>query len=154
MTTYIGLSTINASLPKSSTNNINTAANTLDGGVGSTTQGIVWGKKYTLTDSQLVLQDFINALNIPQGSKVGQPGYGTTIWNFIFEPNTLDIQTDLENEIRRVASLDSRMKLGYVKSYAQENGILVEVEISVSPFNNVTTAGIFFSQLTNTAGFS
>ena len=154
MTTYIGYSTQNASLPKTVNNVSTTIGGVLDGGVGSTTQTLVTGKKYTLTDSQLVVQDFINALNIPLGSKVGQPAYGSTIFSFIFEPNNLDVRAQIETEVRRVAALDSRMSLGYVTSYPQENGILVEVEVSVSPFNNVAAIGVFFNQLSGSAALN
>ena len=54
------------------------------------------------------------------------------------------MQFQLENEIRRVASLDPRLDLNYVKAYPQENGILVEVELSVSPFNQAQIVSIYF----------
>ena len=95
--------------------------------------------------------DFVNALNIQQGEKVGNPGYGTTLWSFVFEPNTADVQFQLENEIRRVASLDPRMILNSVKAYPQDNGILLEVEMAVAPFNNAFQLSVFFNNATNTA---
>jgi phage baseplate assembly protein W len=146
MAQYIGFSTQNACMPKST--NTPTGA---DGGFGGTLKGIQWGKKFRLTDAQLVIQDFINALNIPIGSKVGQPGYGSTVWDFIFEPNTADVQVQLDNEIRRIAAQDQRIILNYVAAFPQENGILMEVELAVSPFNNPTTINIFFNQSNNTA---
>lgn len=146
MAQYIGFSTINACKPK--TTNV---LNGPDGGTGTTTNPIVYGKKFRMTDVELVIQDFINALNIPYGSKVGQPQFGTTIWNFIFDPNTLDVQTQLENEIRRVASLDPRIILDYVQVFPQENGILLEVQIAIAPFNQPQVVNIFFNQQTRTA---
>lgn len=146
MAQYIGFSTQNACKPKST--NVPTGA---DGGYGGTMNSLNWGKKYRLVDAPLVIQDFINALNIPQGSKVGQPGYGTTIWSFVFEPNTADVQYQLEAEIRRIAESDGRLILNYVAAFPQENGILLEVELAVTPFNNPTQLNVFFSQSTNTA---
>jgi phage baseplate assembly protein W len=146
MPQYIGFSTINANKPRST--NLNSG---VDGGTGSLVKPIVVGKKFRLVDSPLVIQDFVNALNIPQGQKVGQPQYGTTLWDFIFEPNTYDLQTMLETEIRRVAGLDPRINLNYVKAYPQENGILVEIQMAVVPFNNVIDLGVFFDQTSNTA---
>jgi len=139
MANYIGFSTINANKPK--TTNAPTGSG---GGVGTILKGLVFGKKYKMVDAPLVLQDFINALNIRQGEKVGQPEYGTKLWSYVFEPNTTDMQFQLENEIRRVASLDPRLDLNYVKAYPQENGILVEVELSVSPFNQAQIVSIYF----------
>lgn len=146
MPQYIGFSTINANAPKST--NVATGN---DGGVGGITQPITTGKKFRLVDSPLVVRDFLNALNIPQGQKVGQPSYGTTIWSFVFEPNTPDTQYKLENEIKRVASLDPRLLLNSVKAFPKENGILLELEVAVAPFNQARLLSVFFSQATNRA---
>lgn len=146
MPTYIGFSTINANKPRST--NMNAG---VDGGTGSTVQPVIYGKKFRSTDSQLVIQDLVNALNIQQGEKVGNPSYGTTLWTFVFEPNTADVQFQLENEIRRVANNDPRLIVNTVKAYPQENGILLEVELAIAPFNNVEQLNVFFDNSTNTA---
>jgi len=146
MPSYIGFSTANAfRLP---TTNDSTG---VDGGVGGLLQPIYIGKKYRLVDQQLVIRDLLNALNIQQGTKVGQPGYGTTLWSFVFEPNTLDVQQQLEAEIRRVASLDPRIDLNSVKAFPQENGILLEVEMAIAPFNNALQLSVFFDANTSRA---
>jgi phage baseplate assembly protein W len=98
-----------------------------------------------------VIQDFLNALNIRQGQKVGQPGYGTTLWDFVFEPNTADTQFQLQDEIKRVASSDPRLIVNSVKAFPQENGILIEVELAIAPFNNAQILSVFFNNLTNRA---
>jgi phage baseplate assembly protein W len=102
-------------------------------------------------DESLVVRDFINALNIQQGEKVGNPEYGSTIWSFVFEPNDAETQLRIENEIRRIASNDPRLIINTVKSYTQENGILLEVELAIAPFNNAEILNVFFNNLTNTA---
>ena len=146
MPNYVGFSTINANKPKST--NLPTGEN---GGVGSVVRPIVPGKKFRLVDQPLVIQDFINALNIPRGQKVGQPEYGTTIWDFVFEPNTADVQYQLENEIRRIITSDPRLELNYVKAFPKENGILIEVELAVNPFNQAELISVFFNSKTNQA---
>lgn len=148
MPQYIGFSTKDSCKPKTSND---VSINGLDGGTGGIRKGVVWGKKFRLLDSQLVIQDFVNALNIPLGSKVGQPGYGTKLWNFVFEPNTADVQFQLESEIRRVASNDPRINLNYVKAFPQENGILIEVQLAVVPFNQASVISVFFNRGNNTA---
>jgi phage baseplate assembly protein W len=146
MPTYIGFSTIGANEPK--TTNASTG---IDGGTGGVLQPTIPGKKYRLVDEALVVRDFINALNIQQGQKVGNPGYGSIIWSFIFEPNDAQTQFRLENEIRRIANGDPRLIINTVKSYPQENGILLEVELAIAPFNNAEILNVFFNNLTNTA---
>jgi hypothetical protein len=146
MPNYIGFSTINANKPKST--NLNAG---VDGGTGSILQPVNVGKKFRLVDTPLVVRDFIISLNIQQGQKVGKPDYGTTLWSFVFEPNTPDTQFQLENEIRRVANLDPRMVLHSVKAYPQENGILIEVEMAIAPFNQAFLLNMFFDNATNIA---
>lgn len=146
MPQYIGFSTIGANAPK--TTNAPTGN---DGGVGTIKKSINTGRKFRLVDTPLVIQDFVNAINIRQGQKVGNPGYGTTLWDFVFEPNTADVQFKLEAEVRRVASLDPRLLLNSVKAFPQENGILVELEMAVAPFNQAGLISMFLNQSNNTA---
>lgn len=146
MPNYIGFSTINANQPKTTVLGAG-----VDGGTGSTVKPLIVGKKFTLVDQPLVIRDFINALNIRKGEKVGKPQYGTTLWDFVFEPNTRDVQFQLEEEIRRVASGDPRLIINTVKAYPQENGILLEVELAISPFNQAQMLNLFFNSNTNTA---
>lgn len=146
MPQYIGFSTVGANKPK--TTNQPTGN---DGGVGSIKKSLNTGRKFRLVDTQLVIQDFLNAINIRQGQKVGQPSYGTTLWNFVFEPNTSDVQFQLEREVRRIANLDPRLILNTLKCYPQENGILIELEVAVAPFNQGQLLSVFLDQGTNTA---
>ena len=146
MPTYVGFSTIGANEPKTTN-----ASSGIDGGVGGVLKPVIPGKKYRLVDEPLVIRDFVNALNIQQGQKVGNPGYGSTIWSYIFEPNDPQTRLKIENEIRRIASNDPRLIINTVKSYEQDNGILLEVELAIAPFNNAEILNVFFNNLTNTA---
>jgi phage baseplate assembly protein W len=141
MPKYIGFSTINATLSRTTNQVLSLPRENT----------IVYGKKFKMVDEQLVIQDFINALNIPLGQKVGQPGYGTTLWSFVFEPNTADTTRQIEAEIRRIASLDPRIVLNTVTVYSQEHGILVEVEMAITPYNQPLVLNVFFDQQANAA---
>lgn len=142
MATYIGFSTKNANAIRK------TVPTGTDG--GSTVLSKPLSKKrFKLTDEQLVINDFINALNIPQGQKPGKPSYGTTLWSFIFEPNTLDVRQSLANEVKRVAQLDPRIELNSLEVYNQDHGILIQLEMAVAPFNNAMTFDLFFDPKTN-----
>lgn len=147
MPQYFGYSSINANKPKT-TNAISGS----DGGPGGIRQSIYWGKKFSLVDEQLVIQDFINAFNIKQGTKVGQPGYGTTLWDYVFDPNTADVITAIQTEVRRVASGDPRITIANISVYPKDNGILVELEMAVTPFNQAQLVAVFLNQQTGSAG--
>jgi phage baseplate assembly protein W len=145
MAIYSGFTTQNSNRPRTTNSNYG-----VDGGAGSITQSLVVGKKYRLTDAPLVQQDLINAFSIRQGEKVGNPGYGTTLWSFIFEQNTPETQAAIQEEIRRVINLDPRINLNTIQSYPQSDGVLVELEIAYQPFNEATGLSLFFSRTSGT----
>ena len=109
------------------------------------------GKKFRTTDEQLVLQDLLNSFNIVQGQKPGKPEYGTTLWSYIFEPNTIDVRKQLEQEIARVVQMDPRIMLNNIQTTSMESGILIEMELSITPFNNATQLAVLFDQGSKTA---
>ena len=146
MPTYIGFSTQNANQQR--TLGIQPG---VDGGTSYVNRSTGTGKKFTLTDNELIINDFVNALNIPQGQKPGMPQYGTTIWSFLFEPNTTEVQSQIEAEVRRLAKLDPRLILNRINIYSYELGILLEVELATSSSNQVSILKINFDQNTNTA---
>ena len=118
----------------------------LSGGPGSITQPVYPNKKFSLYDDQLVIVDFLNALNTPQGQKVGNPAYGTSIWTYIFEPNIPEVQIQIDNEIRRIAAQDPRIILNTINTYPFENGFLTEIELAVSPQNKVQLLQLNFDR--------
>ncbi len=147
MPQYYGYSSIGANKPKT-TNAISGS----DGGPGGIRQPIQWGKKFSLVDEQLVIQDFINAFNIRQGTKVGKPGYGTTLWDYVFDPNTADVVEAIQEEVRRIANSDPRIQIANISVYPKDNGILIELEMAVVPFNQTQLVSVFLNQQTGVAG--
>lgn len=143
MATYIGFSTVEAYKPPSK-------VLAKQGSAMITTNNRI-GKKFRLTDEQVVIQDLINAFNIPIGHKVGNPGYGTTLWSFIYEPNTVDVQQKIETEVKRVCALDPRLIVNSVTSYFGETTIQISVEMAIAPFNIARTVYITFDPATNKA---
>lgn len=146
MVIYRGFSTLFSNRDRTTSAQVGTG-----GGTGTVTNPSVPSKKFAVYDDTLVIIDFINALNIPQGQKPGNPAYGTLIWTFIFDPNIPEVQVQIENEIRRVASLDPRIIINTVTVYPYQNGMLIEVEMAVSPTNRVSTLQVNFDRNTNTA---
>lgn len=105
-------------------------------------------KKFRLTDSQLVTRDLMNALSIRQGDLPGNPTYGTTIWNYVFEPNTNEVRQEMETEIRRVISEDPRIILNSVAVNDYENGVQFELQVAFSPFNQAIALSLNLSKST------
>jgi phage baseplate assembly protein W len=110
-------------------------------------------KKFTLVDFELIKRDLLNAFNIRQGELVGRPGYGTTIWDFVFENQLQETERALTTEIQRVAGGDPRLYINEIELFPQENGILIQLEITVVPSTDAERLAIFFDQESRRASF-
>ena len=110
-------------------------------------------KKFTLVDFELIKRDLANAFNIQQGELPGRPGYGTTIWSYVFENQTETTETAILAEIQRVAGGDPRIYVTSANSYPQDNGLLIEIELQVVASSTAERFAIFFDQETRRASF-
>ena len=110
-------------------------------------------KKFTVVDFDLIKIDLLNAFNIRQGELVGRPGYGTVIWNYLFENQTQETQQLIYNEIQRVCAGDPRIFISGIQMFPQQNGILIQVGLAVVPSTNAQLLIIFFDQQQRTATF-
>ena len=110
-------------------------------------------KKFTLVDFELIKRDLLNAFNIMQGELVGRPGYGTTIWNNVFENQTQETLNTVTTEIQRVASGDPRLQITELEIFPQLNGLLIQLEITVIPGQTAQLLSVFFDQQTRRASY-
>ena len=110
-------------------------------------------KKFTLTNYELVKRDLLNAFNIRQGQLPGRPGYGTIIWEYLFENQIEQLQQDIRAEVQRVCGGDPRLVLNDVQVFPQENGILMQIEITVVQTTNAEILSVFFDLQTRAASY-
>ena len=87
-------------------------------------------KRYTLTDFELAKQDLINYFNIKKGSKLMQPGFGTIIWDMLFDPLDEATQQIISQDITRIVSYDPRLRVGQVAITQQTTGFLIQITLS------------------------
>ena len=110
-------------------------------------------KKFTLVDFELVKRDLLNAFNIRQGQLPGRPGYGTVLWNYLFENQVDAVQQGIINEVQRVAGGDPRVFISNINVYPQENGMLIELEIQTVGGVNAEILNVFFNQVSRSASY-
>lgn len=110
-------------------------------------------KKFTLVDDALIKRDLLNALNIRQGQLVGRPGYGTALWDNLFENQTNETEAAITREIQRVAGGDPRLQISEVDIFPQENGMLIQILLTIVPSTDAERLSIFFDQQTRTASY-
>jgi phage baseplate assembly protein W len=110
-------------------------------------------KKFTAVDFDLIKIDLLNAFNIRQGELPGRPGYGTVLWNYVFENQTSETQEVIYREIQRVCAGDPRLFVSGVQIFPQQNGILIQLGLAVVPSTTAQQLGIFFDQQQRTATY-
>jgi len=110
-------------------------------------------KKFTVVDFDLIKIDLLNAFNIRQGELVGRPGYGTLLWNYLFENQTQEIETAIYAEVQRVCGGDPRIYVNNVNMYPQENGILIEIILQTVESTDAERLAIFFNELQRSASY-
>jgi phage baseplate assembly protein W len=123
MTTFIGFSTINQN------------------------------KKFTLTDFDLIQRDLLNAFNIRQGELPGRPGYGTVLWDYVFENQVEQLQQQIRDEVQRVAGGDPRLVVSDIQVFPQDNGILIQLQVAIVNTTNAEILSIFFDEQTRNASY-
>ena len=111
-------------------------------------------KDYTVTDFELVKRDLLNVLNIRQGEMPGRPEVGTSMWSLIYEPQSPSTTKAINSEIQRVVAQDPRIQINDLNVYAQENGILIELEVDTVQGQDAELLRVFFDQQQQRASFS
>jgi len=110
-------------------------------------------KKFTLVDFELIKRDLSNALNIQQGELPGRPGYGTTIWSYVFENQSPETDQAILTEIQRVAGRDPRIYISEANIYPQDNGLLIEILVQVVASSTAERLALFFDQTSRRASY-
>ena len=110
-------------------------------------------KKFTLLDFELIKRDLLNAFNIRKGQLPGRPGYGTILWDYLFENQVEAVTEGIVNEVQRVAGGDPRIYINDVQVFPQQNGILIELQLSVVGGTNAELLSVFFDQTQRNATY-
>lgn len=110
-------------------------------------------KKFTLVDFELIKRDLSNALNIEQGELPGRPGYGTTLWSYVFENQSPETDQAILAELQRVAGGDPRIYISEANIYPQDNGLLIELLVQVVASSTAERLALFFDRTSRRASY-
>lgn len=110
-------------------------------------------KQFTVVDFELIKIDLLNAFNIRQGELVGRPGYGTILWDYMFENQTPELQTAIYNEVQRVCGGDPRIYINSINMFPQQNGILLELNLQTVATTDAQRLSIFFDESQRSASY-
>src|SRR5210317_1463454 len=90
---------------------------------------------FKLYDIDLVKQDLINHFYIRKGEKLENPGFGTIIWDMLFEQFTDEVKTIIAKDVEDIINYDPRIIVNEVIVDSTEQGMRIEADITYIPFN-------------------
>jgi phage baseplate assembly protein W len=101
---------------------------------------------YALYDFSLIKQDILNHFNIRQGERLEQPGFGTIIWDVLFEPLTDEIKDLIRKNVETIVNYDPRVVADQVIVTSYESGIQIECILIYLPYNISESLQLRFDQ--------
>jgi phage baseplate assembly protein W len=99
-----------------------------------------------LYDFDIIKQDIINQFNTRKGERVMNPGFGTIIWDLIFEPFTDDVKQALSDDISRVCNSDPRAVPIQIDINEQEYGMLLEITLKYTDTDQTANMRLEFDK--------
>ena len=106
------------------------------------------GKTNQLYDVELIKQDLINHFYTRKGERVMNPEFGSIIWDMLYEPLDDANKEIIIEDCHRIISSDPRVELDRSNVMEAENGLRIEVGITVMPFNQQATMQLLFERET------
>jgi phage baseplate assembly protein W len=101
---------------------------------------------YALHDFSLIKQDILNHFNIRQGERLEQPGFGTIIWDILFEPLTDELKDLVRKNVETIVNYDPRVIADQVIVTSFESGIQIECVLVYLPYNISESLQLRFDQ--------
>ena len=103
-------------------------------------------RNYKLYDAELIKQDLINHFYIRKGEKLENPKFGTIIWDTLFENFTPEIKAAIAKDVEEIINFDKRVKVNSVSIDSTQQGIRIEAEIVILPFDITDTLRLDFDR--------
>lgn len=109
------------------------------------------GKKFSLTNFELVKRDLQNHFYIRKGEKLMNPNFGTIIWDMIFEPLTQETKNVIIQDIKKIVANDPRISAKNVIVTQYDRGIQIELELIYISTGQISTLELQFERNSQTS---
>jgi len=100
---------------------------------------------YSLTNVDIVKRDILNQFATPLGARVMLPGFGTNIYNYLFDPFDEYTKNAIIEDAVRVVGDDSRVELVSVDVYQEEQALNVIMVLLFKPESVTDNLFVTFS---------
>lgn len=104
-----------------------------------------------LTDKALIKRDILNHFNTRKGSRVMRPDWGSSLWDYLFEPLD-DISRDaILDDVNNVIKSDPRVIILNTDIQESEHGITISFQLRYATFETIDSFVIGFDRRNMTA---
>jgi phage baseplate assembly protein W len=106
----------------------------------------------SISDNDLIVQDFLNHLSIRKGEKLHNPNFGTIIWNRLFDPLTPALKLEIKNDIDNLIAYDPRFNIvsqTVVQESPDGRGLLLNFSLSFATDNKIADLQVLFDKSSN-----
>jgi phage baseplate assembly protein W len=103
-------------------------------------------KGVTVYDFECIKQDIINHFHIRQGEKLGDPTFGTIIWDVLFEPLTDTLKEAITKNVTEICNFDPRVAVDKITVDQYDHGVQIEASILYRPYNLTEYMQLRFDQ--------
>ncbi len=88
---------------------------------------------YSLTDIELIKRDINNQFATPLGSRVMLPGFGSLIYNYLFDPFDEYTKDAIIQDATRVVQSDPRVALVSIDVFQEDQALTVAMVLKFQP---------------------
>ena len=96
----------------------------------------------------LIKQDLMNHFYTRKGERVMDPEFGSIIWDLLYEPIDESTKEDLVEDCKTIIASDPRVQLIDLILDDVGNGIRVDIQLNVLPFNQQASMQVNFERET------
>jgi len=100
---------------------------------------------YTLTNIDIVKRDILNQFATPMGSRVMLPGFGTRIYEMLFDPFDDYTKNAIIEDAVRVVGDDPRVSLEQIDVFQQDQALNVVMVLNFVPESVTDSLFVTFS---------
>jgi phage baseplate assembly protein W len=100
---------------------------------------------YSLTNIELVKRDILNHFATPMGSRVMLPGFGTRIYEMLFDPFDEYTKNAIIEDAVRVVKSDPRVELSAVDVFQEDQALNVVMVLLFKPESVTDNLFVTFS---------
>jgi phage baseplate assembly protein W len=107
---------------------------------------------YGLADNDLIVQDFLNNLNIRKGEKLMNPDFGCIIWDRLFDPLTPALKNEITKNIQDIISYDPRLSTvssTTIQESPDGQGLVLNFTLQFAGTNQISTLSVRFDSQFN-----